>query len=51
MTKNEYEQVISTIEKCMTILPNYMTNLPRVVLTKYGLSMVKQELIKMVEEH
>ena len=49
MNEKEYKQVIDIINKNMTILPDYMTNLPRVVLTQLGLSKVKQELKELVK--
>lgn len=50
MTNKEYKQVIDTINKNMVVLPDYMTNLPRVVLTQLGLSKVKEELKELIKE-
>lgn len=49
MTKYEMEKVVKIIENNMTVLPDYMTNLPRMVLTNHGLKNVKDELQQMVE--
>lgn len=50
MTKQEYEKVLEIINKNMTVLPDYMTNLPRVVLTDRGLSKVKEEMRGLINE-
>jgi len=50
MTKKEYQQVIETIEKYMTVLHESPYN-PRLVLTSFGLSQVKQDLKGLVKDN
>ena len=49
MTKQEYEKVIKIIDSYMTIL-HESTYLPRLVLTSFGFSKVKQELKTLIKE-
>lgn len=49
MTRQEYEKVISVIEKNMTVAHD-TPYAPRIVLTQLGLSNVKNELKGMVEK-
>ena len=48
MTKQEYQKVLDIIDKYMTILYEN-TYAPRLVLTTFGLSKVKQELKELVK--
>lgn len=48
MTEKEYKQVIEIIEKHMTVLHESPYN-PRVVLTSFGFSNVKQDLKALVK--
>lgn len=49
MTKKEYERVIEIIEANMSVLHESPYN-PRIVLTSFGLSKVKQDLKEMVKD-
>lgn len=49
MTQKEYDQVVKIIDSYMTIL-HESTYAPRLVLTTFGFSKVKEELKRLVKE-
>ena len=49
MTKKEYGKVLDIIQKNMSVLHESPYN-PRIVLTSFGLSKVKEELKELVEK-
>ena len=49
MTKQEYDKVIKIIDSYMTIL-HESTYSPRLVLTNFGFSKVKEELKALIKE-
>lgn len=49
MTRKEYDQVVKIIDSYMTVL-HESTYTPRLVLTTFGFSKVKEELKRLVKE-
>ena len=49
MTKQEYDQVIEIIDGYMTVL-HESVYLPRLVLTSFGFSKVKEDLKALIDE-